>query len=143
MKTKNYFKMIAMMIMALVCVGFASCSKDEEGSNSKNDDLYGIWYDNETIRVIQGEQIVAAIRINSSYIRYNEDRFSLLKSNPDEFFAIGGEVQDLSYIVEGNALYGIRNGEKYEKTRTEFKLSEDKKTLYLKGYFSGTYQKLE
>lgn len=138
---KFQFSVFAMMVMAFVCVGFASCSKDEEESNSKNDDLYGIWYKNAG--VVQGEQIVAAFRINSSFIRYNEDRFSLLRSNPDEFFAIGGEVQDLPYTVEGNALYGLRNGEKYERTRTEFKLSEDKKTLYLNGYFSGTYQKLE
>ena len=34
MKTKNYFKLFAMMIMALVCVGFASCGSDDDKSNN-------------------------------------------------------------------------------------------------------------
>ena len=38
---KNQFRVFAMMIMALVCVGFASCGSDDDGKNSSA--LVGIW----------------------------------------------------------------------------------------------------
>ena len=43
---KFQFRVFAMMIMALVCVGFASCgSDDDDGKNKSNNtsDLVGIW----------------------------------------------------------------------------------------------------
>lgn len=45
MKTKNYFKLLAMMIMAFVCVGFASCGSDDDDSNNGGvpNELVGIW----------------------------------------------------------------------------------------------------
>ena len=45
MMKKNQFRVFAMMIMALVCVGFASCGSDDDGKNKSNNtsDLVGIW----------------------------------------------------------------------------------------------------
>ena len=46
MKTKNYFKLLAMMIMALVCVGFASCGSDDDDKSNNGgvpNELVGIW----------------------------------------------------------------------------------------------------
>ena len=45
MKTKNYFKLFAMMIMAFVCVGFASCGSDDDDKNESNNTsaLVGVW----------------------------------------------------------------------------------------------------
>ena len=42
---KNQFRVFAMMIMALVCVGFASCGSDDDGKNESNNSsaLVGIW----------------------------------------------------------------------------------------------------
>ena len=41
----NQFRVFAMMIMALVCVGFASCGSDDDGKNESNNSsaLVGIW----------------------------------------------------------------------------------------------------
>ena len=43
---KFQFRVFAMMIMALVCVGFASCGSDDDDSKNKSNntsDLVGIW----------------------------------------------------------------------------------------------------
>ena len=42
---KFQFRVFAMMIMALVCVGFASCGSDDDGKNKSNNTsaLVGIW----------------------------------------------------------------------------------------------------
>ena len=43
---KIQFRVFAMMIMALVCVGFASCGSDDDDSKNKSNntsDLVGIW----------------------------------------------------------------------------------------------------
>lgn len=46
MKTKNYFKLLAMMTMAFVCVGFASCGSDDDDKSNNGgvpNELVGIW----------------------------------------------------------------------------------------------------
>ena len=47
MKTKNYFKLFAMMIMALVCMNFASCGGSDDGDNNgnggDNNSIVGTW----------------------------------------------------------------------------------------------------
>lgn len=47
MKTKNYFKLLAMMTMAFVCVCFASCGSDDDDDNNNGgghpNELVGIW----------------------------------------------------------------------------------------------------
>lgn len=124
----------------VVRVYFRETGGNGDNDNSgKNSDLYGIWYEN--LEVLQGEQIVAALRIDSETALYNENTFTLLKSNPDEFF--GPKSGGGPYTIEGNVIYGIRDGKKYEKSRTEYELSEDKKTLTLSGYFNGVFTKLE
>lgn len=43
---KFQFRVFAIMIMALVCVGFASCGSDDDDSKNKSNntsDLVGIW----------------------------------------------------------------------------------------------------
>jgi hypothetical protein len=40
---KLQFSVFAMMIMALVCVGFASCGGDDDSSNVGNNALVGTW----------------------------------------------------------------------------------------------------
>lgn len=47
---KFYFSMFAMMMMALVCVGFTSCGSDDDdgvngGGGSRDSAVIGTWYD--------------------------------------------------------------------------------------------------
>ena len=106
----------------------------EDVTNGSND-LCGIWY--EKTEKSNGEQIVRALKISASFIWYNEDSINLLKDNPGKFFSV---VDSLFYKTEGNVIYGFYNGKKLEYTRTVYNLSENKETLYLKGYFNGTFE---
>ena len=58
----------------VVRVYFRETGGNGDNDNSgKNSDLYGIWYKN--LEVLQGEQIVAALRIDSETALYNENTF--------------------------------------------------------------------
>jgi len=130
MKTKNYFKLFAMMIMALVCVGFASCGSDDD-NNSKNGglphELVGIWtqfHQGSATAWYYGFKLDA--NGEAAY-----DEWDIKDSGPNWNYTGGGK-----WFVKDNVLTGIApNGSVVYSSF--FTLSSDGKTISLTGDTTG------
>lgn len=129
MKTKNYFKLFAMMIMALVCVGFASCGSDDDKSNNSGfpHELVGIWAQFHKEQAFVGYYIGIKLDANGEGA-YDEWSYN---DTPNWSYTGGGK-----WIVKDNVLTGIApNGSVVYSSF--FTLSSDGKTLTLTGDTTG------
>jgi len=131
MKTKNYFKLLAMMTMAFVCVCFASCGSDDDDDNNNGGGhpsaLVGIWAQFHKEEAFVGYYIGIKLDANGD-AAYTEWSYG---KTPNWNYTGGGK-----WFVKDNVLTGIApNGSVVYSSF--FTLSSDGKTISLTGDTTG------
>ena len=91
-----YFSVFAMMIMALVCAGFASCGgdDDDEGGNSNGSSFVGNWY----VRPIEGINNNVCTELKKNLIdKINRNLSENPQLQKNDFFDYNGALIDPKY----------------------------------------------
>lgn len=114
---KFQFRVFAMMIMALVCIGFASCSSDDDGNaggGSHDNKLVGTWHQYDA-----RQQVTTVYRFDSDGKWYYNEWW---KSERPEPKYCGQWVTNNGFITMYEEDGGVKNYYRYE-------ISNDGKTL--------------
>ena len=110
MKRKNYLHLLAILMLAMLSVGFASCGSDDDddditGGSELVDKLQGTWQFSKGIETVMGMTITMDRSSLSEMKKSMEQMMGTRVEFWDETLSFSGsKVNDVSYKLDGNKL---------------------------------------
>lgn len=110
MKRKNYLHLLAIMTVAMLCVGFASCGSDDDddditGGSELVDKLQGTWKFSKGTETVMG----MTITIDKSSLKEMKKSMEQMMGSKVEFWDetlsfSGNKVNGVNYTLKGKEL---------------------------------------